>query len=192
MRVTKSMRLLLLLSTTVTVFTACGDDSSTDTVNKFLPNNPYATYVYSNTKTKYIVIQNNGVENSCLNQFTIGLSSESPSTYLLSKKDVKEFLNNKNSEKFIKRSSTVCYENGKIYNKFTQFYDKKNIWESETGLALQCTAKIKKSVRLFDKERDTIHSLCTDKNNNMYEWYFAEGIGKYKSTGAVLETISMD
>ena len=87
MRVTKSMKLQLFLLSTVTIFTACGDDSLVDTVNKFLPNNPYATYVYSNTKTKYIIIQNNGIENSCLNQLTIGLSSESPSTYLLSKKN---------------------------------------------------------------------------------------------------------
>lgn len=189
---TKSMRLLFLLSTAATAFTACGDDSLTDTVTKFLPNNPHAIYLYSNTKTKYIVIQNNGIENSCLNQLTIGLSSESPSTYLLSQKDVEEFLNNKNSKKFTKQSSTVCYENGKIYNKFTQFYDKKNIWESKIALPIQCNAKIKKSVRLFNKERDTIHSICTDKNHNIYEWYFAEGIGNYKSTGTILETISID
>lgn len=188
----KSIKLLFLLSVVGTIFTGCGDKSLTDTVNKFLPNNPYATYVYSDLKTKYIVIQNNGLENSCLNQFTIGLSSESPSTYLLNKKDVEEFLNNKNSEKFIRQSSTVCYRNGKIYNKFTQFYDEKNIWESKTGQELQCNAKIKKSVRLFNKERDIIHSVCTDKNNNIYEWYFAKGIGNYKSTGTVLETISMD
>ena len=170
-------------------FIGCKSSAEADTVKKFIPTDPNAVYIYASLDNKYIVIQNNGIQDDCLNRFTIGLSSESPSTDLLSKKDVDEFIHNRNSKKFIKHSSMICFKDRKIYNDFMEFYNEKMHWVSGATYPLKCTAEAKKTEVIFGKERTIIHSHCTDKNGRYYDFYFSEGIGLYKSTGSVLKAI---
>lgn len=159
--------------------------SYAEDIQRYLPENPNAVYVYTDaTEEHYTVIQNDGISNGCISQYTIGLSSEYPPTNVLSKKDVETFLQNMSSDKFHKSSSRICFNNQKIYNKYIQFFGE-NKWEFILGKdsTYECSAT-KKSIYVFQKKRDMIYTVCINKKHNyILQWSFAEGIGKYESEG---------
>jgi len=165
-------------------------------IQKYLPENPHSVYVYSDAKERqFVVVQNDGISNGCINQYTISLSEENPPTNILNKEDMKDFLQNIDSDKFYKSYSITCFKDHKIYTQTIGLFNKKSKklkaynedeWKYTLGKEwiYTCTASVKKSVHIFQKDRDVIHTVCTDKKHNAtLQWWFAEGIGRYQSGG---------
>ncbi|WP_373033723.1 hypothetical protein [Sulfurovum sp.] len=172
-----------------------GSDGETD-VQNYLPDNPYSVYVYSNAnKQQFVVIQNDSISDGCVNQYTINLSEEYPPTFILSKDSMEDFLQNTDSDKFYKSNTFTCFKDHKIYTKTVKSFNKTETYHQLYGeeeweysfrkdYKYKCKSNVEKSVDLFQKKRDVIHTICIDeKHNSILQSWFAEGIGQYQSEG---------
>lgn len=157
--------------------------TSTSKTKKFMPDNPYAIYIYSYGKGMYGIVQHNGIEGGCIYQNSIRLASEHPSTGVLKKSDVSDFLQNTQDRKFTKSNYYICFKNSKIYSKYATLYAPSK-WEIEMGknTVYECNSTATKHIFIFQKYRDTIHSSCLDKSHKYsLSFDYAEGIGNYQN-----------